>query len=226
MAGLIAFIDLLEFELAKATTGPAVRLSVPYLNWALRQSNGRRTDGSFFADPLRGVQKHGICEQASMPHFAPAHDADHSPSANAQAEADRRKVVFPLWIKQRDVKTGLTADQLAVIRQSLADGHPVAACLRWPKTEQYAPDNVLLTPPPKEVFDGHSVVLVGYDDDPAQPGGGTFTFRNCAGAQWRDGGYARISYVYAQSYANEVLALPLGDAPPNKWRRTVTSLPE
>ncbi len=40
--------------------------------------------------------------------------------------------------------------------------------------------------PADSVYDGHSVLLVGYRNDPAQPWGGVFLFRNTAG-DGRDG---------------------------------------
>lgn len=43
---------------------------------------------------------------------------------------------------------------------------------------------------------GHAVVLVGYEDNPAAPGGGYFIIRNSWHTTWGDGGYARISYQH------------------------------
>jgi hypothetical protein len=43
------------------------------------------------------------------------------------------------------------------------------------------------------------VLLVGYRDDSAQPGGGVFIFRNTSGAA-RDG---FMPYIYARAYMND-----------------------
>jgi len=53
--------------------------------------------------------------------------------------------------------------------------------------------------PPEEVFDGHSVLLVGYRDDP--PGGGVFIFRNTN----RGGRDGFMPYSYARAYMNDAV---------------------
>ena len=62
-------------------------------------------------------------------------------------------------------------------------------------------------PPPDKVFDGHSVALVGYEDDAGKPGGGIFWFRNSYGPRWGADGYGVMSYAYARAYANDALWL-------------------
>ena len=52
---------------------------------------------------------------------------------------------------------------------------------------------------PERVFDGHSVLLVGYTDDPRQPGGGTVLIRN-TGKGVQDGA---ITYEYLRAYVND-----------------------
>jgi len=49
------------------------------------------------------------------------------------------------------------------------------------------------------VFDGHSVLIVGYRDDAQQPGGGLFLVRNSGG----DGSDGALSYAYVQDYMND-----------------------
>jgi C1A family cysteine protease len=53
--------------------------------------------------------------------------------------------------------------------------------------------------PAQEVFDGHSVLLVGFKDDPAQPGGGVFLVRNSGGGV-HDGA---MLYGYVRDYMND-----------------------
>jgi len=205
---LFAMVGVLEFELAKAT-GKPVSLSEEYMNWASHQTNGRGSDGSFFSDALRGAECFGICAETLMPYqreFRP----DAEPSVEAFRDAETRKGVSALWIKEWDVTTGMTNAMLAQIRESVATGHPVAIGMRWPKTDTYLGDQLLTPPRPEDVFDGHSVVIVAYEDDAAQPGGGTFVFRNSFGPEWGEGGYARMSYAYAQAYGNDALGLRIG----------------
>jgi hypothetical protein len=102
------------------------------------------------------------------------------------------------WIKEWDVNTGLTNAQLLAIRRTLNAGWPVCGGSRWPKQERWV-EEVLQMCPPDAVRDGHSVLLVGYRDDPAQPGGGVFLFRNTS----RDGRDGSMPYAYAQAYMND-----------------------
>lgn len=62
-------------------------------------------------------------------------------------------------------------------------------------------ENVLQMCPSNSVRDGHSVLLVGYRNEAAQPGGGVFIFRN-SGGSGRDG---LMPYAYAREYMNDAL---------------------
>ena len=207
---VFAMIGVLEFESAQSRPERQPRLSVEYLNWASHQTNHRRQDGSFFSDAINGLVAHGVCKEDLMP-YAHAFDADIVPPSDASTEAQARRQVTAHWIKEWDVKTGLTAAQLTAIRQALADGHPVAVGLRWPKHVHFDDQDVMNLPPPEEVFDGHSIVLSGYKEDRNAPGGGVFLFRNSSGPNWHAGGYAYFTYAYALAYANDAVTLQVGE---------------
>lgn len=49
----------------------------------------------------------------------------------------------------------------------------------------------------------HELLVVGFEDNPAQPGGGTFTVRNSWGTEWGDGGYGKVSYAYVEVFCRE-----------------------
>jgi hypothetical protein len=102
------------------------------------------------------------------------------------------------WIKEWNVNTGLTDEHLAGIRRTLSEGWPVCGGFRWPKQAKWV-DGVLQMCPSNAVYDGHSVLLVGYRDDARQPGGGVFMFRNTAG----DGHDGSMPYAYAQAFMND-----------------------
>ncbi len=110
------------------------------------------------------------------------------------------------WIKEWNVKTGLTQEQFLAIKRTLNQGWPVCAGLRWPKQPEWS-DDVLQMCPAEAVYDGHSVLLVGYRDDPKQGGGGVFLFRN-TGNGGRDG---FMPYAYARTYMNDAVWI---DSPP------------
>jgi len=94
----------------------------------------------------------------------------------------------------------LTDAHVRAIKSTLANGWPVCGGLRWPKQEKWVED-VLQLCPPDAVRDGHSVLLVGYRDYSALPGGGVFIFRNTANAG-RDG---FMPYAYARDYMNDAV---------------------
>ena len=138
--------------------------------------------------------------------YSPEVNSRHGPSAkaleNARSLAGHWRVQ---WVRRWNVARPLDGSELKGIKEALALGHPVACGLRWPKTLQ---GHVLReVPPPRDVFDGHSVVLVGYADDPKQNGGGMFVFRNSSGPGWGEKGYGRVSYAYVRAYANDALWL-------------------
>lgn len=188
----------LEFAVAKRQ-GSTQRFSVEYLNWAANKACGENEDGGFFSDLWKGFLAHGICTEADMP-YAAKMDAARQPSPTALADAKMRTALGLClnWIKEWDVKTGLTEEHFAGIKRTLASGWPVCAGLRWPKREQWVSD-VLQMCPASEVRDGHSVLLVGYRDDLSQPGGGVLLFRNTSGSG-RDGA---MPYAYAREFMND-----------------------
>jgi hypothetical protein len=49
----------------------------------------------------------------------------------------------------------------------------------------------------------HEMLIVGYEDDPAEPGGGRFTVRNSWGPSWGNGGYGTMPYAYFEVFCRE-----------------------
>jgi hypothetical protein len=140
--------------------------------------------------------------------YGPKTRAQRRPSPQAVAEARELAERWQVeWIKRWSVDRRLTDHQLVEIKRALAHGHPVACGLRWPKDLKGF--GLLNVPGPNQVFDGHSIMLVGYEDSPGKPGGGAFTFRNSDGPNWGQQGYGLISYAYAKAYANDALWLRL-----------------
>ena len=153
---------------------------------------------------VHGLNVHGICTSRLMPYAhsgAPRRKPSNGALVDARARSERWKIH---WIKRWDVKTGLSAGELAEIMHALAHGHPVACGLRWPNNLDG--HEILRVPPAQQVEDGHSIAFAGYQDDARKPGGAVLFFRNSFGPQWGNRGYGVMSYAYAAAYGNDDLA--------------------
>jgi hypothetical protein len=190
----------LEFAVAKRQ-GHTPRLSAEFLNWAANKICGEDVDGGFFSDLWKGYANYGICAASELP-YQPKFDPAAVPPPEALADAKKRLGLGlrPNWIKEWNVKTGLTDDEFFAIKRTLVRGWPVCGGLRWPKQEHWS-NHVLQMCGPEAVFDGHSVLLVGFRDDDQQPGGGVFILRNSAGG----GADGLMPYAYARAYMNDAI---------------------
>ena len=203
------FTGALEFAVAHSRKH-GERLSPEFLNWAANQTGRAARDGGFFTDMWDGFARHGICSEAKMPYLA---KFDHARSPDPAGRADA-KTILALglqlhWIKKWNVTTGLSDDELAGIKNTLNQGWPVCGGFRWPKQAHWQ-NAVLQMCPAEDVFDGHSVLLVGYSDAADQPGGGTFVFRNSNG----DGRDGSMPYAYARAYMNDAVWVESAVKPP------------
>jgi len=205
---LFAVTALADFECAQSDPQQHRPLSVEFLIWAACKATGKNYDQAMFYEAVDGLNAYGICADEQMPYMK-TRDPHRKPSPAALAAAKPRSRRWQAhWIKRWDLKLPLSNAEFSAIRQALAAGHPVACGLRWPKSLNGY--RILEVPPPDKVFDGHSIALVGYHDDPKQNGGGTFRFRNSDGPRWGDGGYGLMSYAYVRRYANDCFWLHFG----------------
>ncbi|MGA7701717.1 MAG: C1 family peptidase [Thermoguttaceae bacterium] len=177
------------------------RLSVEFLNWASNATAGAATDGGCFSKLWAGCAAHAVCPEADMP-YADNFDPARKPNKKAIAAAAKiRALGLRLhWIKQWDSSHGASDEQIAEIKRTLRRRWPVCGGFLWPKNEgHWWKSGVLQKCPRRAVMDGHSIVLVGFRDDPTQPGGGVFLIRNSAGPS-RDG---MMTYDYVRAYLND-----------------------
>jgi len=181
--------------------------SEEFLIWAGNEASGIPGDQAMFWKSVHGLQTFGICPAELMPYKLGVNNPTERPSREALIAARAHKNWVVHWIKRWNNTTGLTEKEMMAIKEALAKGHPVATGMRWPNNEQLSVDNVLKIPPPGGVFDGHTVVQVGYRDDPGQPGGGIFIFRNSFGPKWAANGYGYAPYAYLQKYVNDAIWL-------------------
>ena len=200
MCSVFTVAGALEYAISSGTDRPT-RLSVEFLNWASNQVAHDADDGSFFSDLWKGFVVYGACPERDMP-YQERFDPARSPGEDAR---DRARQLLDAglrvhWIKPWDPNTGLDEAQVVAIKRVLNRQWPICGGFRWPKKVQWK-DDILGMAPPEGVFDGHSVLLVGYRDDSQQPGGGMFLFRNSN----NDGRDGWMTYEYARAYMNDAM---------------------
>lgn len=208
---IFAITGLLEFEYAH-TQGITAPLSVEYLNWASNMITGELADGSYFSDALTALNKYGICSDELFPYYIQNYNSQVAPSQAAIKEAKKRRGASLYWIKEWNPTTGMAEEQIAQIKQQILKEHPVAIGFRWPKKEdkyRRVENGIMIVPPEEGVYDGHSVIIVGFKDDPTVAGGGYFIFKNSYGIGFGEEGYAKMPYRYASRYANDGVAIHL-----------------
>jgi Papain family cysteine protease len=204
---IFAITGAVQLETARHLPGPHRRLSEEFLIWAGDKASGTTGDQAMFYKAVLGLNVHGICAEDQMPYKSKPDPRRH-PSQAAVADARRLAERWQVeWIKRWSVEERLNDRELLEIKRALVNKHPVACGLRWPK--QLKGSELLGVPPANEVEDGHSILFVGYEDDPRKPGGGVLIFRNSWGPKWGQNGYGVMSYAYARTYANDALWLRL-----------------
>ena len=224
---LFAITAVAEMECGRHAPQARHRLSEEFLIWAGDEASGLKRDQAMFYKAVHGLNTYGICAEEWMP-YANNSDPERRPSAKALADAKERSGRWKVeWIKRWDLKNPLTDAQLLAIKQALAKGHPVACGFRWPKAMKG--HEILDVPLADKIFDGHSVALVGYDDDPNKFGGGVFWFRNSNGPNWGDKGHGAMCYAYARAYLNDALwlqyELPHAEVPAQRFEAETMHVP-
>jgi len=209
---IFAMVGLIEFERANVL-GEKTPLSVDYLNWAANKTEGADWDGSFFHFAIDGMARYGICADDYMP-YAVRFSAKFEPSDAAKEEAKSRTAGKQVWIKPYDPKTGISAEHLKEIQKQIDNDHPVAIGFYWPrekveKEKKFLDKGELAVLEREDMFDGHSILIVGYQANADTPGGGYLIFKNSHGESFGEGGYGRIPYEYAFRYANDAMAFHL-----------------
>jgi len=170
-----------EFALSKRRS-EGIALSVEYLNWACNQEigNTEADRGQFFHDLLKGYEQHGLCRDELMPYERRFHNTQPTRAADDDAKAIREAGFQIHWIRQWSKKSGLTDEQFAAIRTTLAAGWPVCA------------------------GSNHSRLIVGYVDDPDLADGGKFLTRDSG-----IGRYGEVTYEWAKEHVYDLFWVEL-----------------
>lgn len=190
--------------------GIATDFSEEYLNTMKNVACNIKKDGGFFSQIDKGYKEYGIYMTGLVP-YKPAYDPNYKvPQAyvDVAKKWDRAKSDF---IKEWDTSKGASAAQIQKACQYLDQNVPVAGGFLWPNSLQFETKvglQMMKVPAMKsQVFDGHSVALVGYKKSNAFPGGGYFVIRNSWGSGWGEQGYAYMPFEYVAKYANDLYAL-------------------
>ena len=163
---VFALSGALEFALAKKLDR-GVRLSEEYLNWSANVVNGDVRDGASFSEVVNGFNRWGICRENLMP-YRKAQSAFIPPSAAALDDAQN---IWNLGFRRHWITRSqrMTSADLDAVKKVLRSGYPVCG------------------------ESGHCLLLIGFQDDARQPGGGTFLTRNCASVRYETMPYAEAA---------------------------------
>ena len=202
----ITFLHEYEFATKKGFKNP--HFSEEYLNYVKNVVNNMKTDGGFFDLIDNGYQAWGCFFRRAVPYKA-AYDPTYvvpQSYMNAAKKWDRLKATF---VKKWDKTRGLSDAELNAALGYLDKGIPFAGGFLWPNNfqlENHVGIQMMKTPAShSDVFDGHSVAIVGYRRMNAMPGGGYVIFRNSAGPDWGDHGYGYMPFAYLKAYCNDVI---------------------
>jgi hypothetical protein len=202
----ITFLHEYEFATKKGFAKP--HFSEEYLNYAKNVVNNMQTDGGFFDLIDNGYQAWGCYPRRFVPYQATYDPSYVVPQSymNAAKKWDRLKTTF---VKKWDKTRGLSDAELNTALGYLDNGIPFAGGFLWPtnfQLENHLGIQMMKTPASKaDVFDGHSVAIVGYRRMKSMPGGGYIIFRNSAGPDWGDHGYGYMPFAYLKAYCNDVI---------------------
>lgn len=154
---VFATVGAMDYAVARKLNR-GVPLSVEFANWAGNRAINHDQDGHFFWEIIKGYELHGICAEAAMP-YAEKFDAGRRPADQAFTNAcEFRALNLKFhWIRPNDGKQGLEDHHIQEMKSTLVKGWPVAA-------GSY-----------------HSILFVGYAEDPNLEGGGQFYVRDSGG---------------------------------------------
>jgi hypothetical protein len=174
---VFATAGVLEYAASKHNQ-KGTRFSVEYLNWACNEviNNHTRDRGQFFRDLLRAFEEHSICAESEMA-YTRRFDPELKPSAEAieSAQKNRDMGLKVHWLRRWRRTPGLREWNLRDVKTVLATGYPVAAGA------------------------SHSRIIVGYEDDPEQPGGGIFHTQDSG-----SGRFDTVTYEFALKEMNDL----------------------
>jgi C1A family cysteine protease len=164
--------------------------------WAAHQIGGNPTrEPTRVQFALEGLTRHGHASEAAWPYGSPAFPADR-PAHQSALELE----ILPPW-----QKVPTTTSFAAVVAQ-LVLGVAFILTLEhnqraWMQADQ---SGVVDAPPGSKTVGRHAVLAVGAS---AGSGDAHLVIKNSWGDDWADGGYARLSQRYFESYLADLHAM-------------------
>ena len=171
--------QMAELDLVREAAGAGSDEEKSFLD-VFESCQNKRLRGQSLRRCLETLAESGVCRNSLWPYDPNAVDraADEFPDGTRD-DARRRRI----------------ARQSVYILDSPGNVDEVKGLLCGLNGRLPAPVAVTLSAAdPKRDPLGHALVVVGYEDDPMNPGEGWFLLQNSWGTEWGDGGYGKISY--------------------------------
>ncbi|MBW7858453.1 MAG: hypothetical protein H3C43_09210, partial [Leptonema sp. (in: Bacteria)] len=149
------------------------------------QINGGQDNGSYFDDALKLVINQGAAPWSVMPYS----EKDYRTKPN-----QNQKTVAAGYKSQSYRR--LPFDNLEAVKSELAAGRPVIFGITIDDAFYNLKKGQVYDKPSGQVYGGHAMTLVGYDDAKVSPKGdkGAFKLVNSWGKDWGDNGFGWVSY--------------------------------
>jgi hypothetical protein len=188
-------------------------LSEQYQYWNCKQRDGYDGSGTWIKVGMAALEEDGVCTEQVWP-YHPNKIADNEsqgpPPQGASSEAGQYRIgsaekLQPRWVN--DLKSKLAEDK------PIAFAVPVFKY--WLTEPARSTGDIRLPLPMDEKKGGHAMCMIGYEDDPAVPGGGYFLVRNSWGTStWgKDSlvaaGHGRIPYAYMTKFGKSAYTASL-----------------
>jgi Papain family cysteine protease len=195
-----------EFSLFRKT-GQHYDLSEQHLFFESKVLENDTVCGTWIRSAMQVISNKGQCREGvwSYNPNLPCVQRYGKPS-NADNDASFFKNTF-FFINQNDI---------SALRQTLSSGRIVPFSIPvynswYQSAETYRTGRITMPLPNEPESGGHSMSIVGYQDDTNVPGGGYFLIRNSWGTDWAKesyygAGYGVIPYAYIQNYNWEAFA--------------------
>lgn len=184
-------------------------LSPAFAYQVAKLMDGNQRDGTSLTSCIKGIEKYGLCREATYPYQSDKIYED----IPARIFREAKNIRLVRYQDQKTTDYNLLEWMIGCLSGVLFD-KPLAIAIGVLvyKSSWVTESGKLLEPYPGEKpSSGHSVTIVGYVFDSSFPGGGYFIFRNSWGSNWArkdtycPAGYGIMSFQYAAKFIREAM---------------------